>query len=50
MNELDLPLTTFLGHNAKTCQNDNFRLHAPFYTIFEPVIHTTIVFDEFEDE
>ena len=29
---------------------DNFRFHAPIYTIFDPVIHTTIALDEFEDE
>ena len=29
---------------------DNFRFHAPIYTIFDPVMHTTIALDEFEDE
>ena len=38
MNGLDLPWPTFLG------------FHAPIYTIFDPVIHTTIALDEFEDE
>ena len=49
VNDLDLPWPTFLGHNAKTCY-DNFIFHAPIYTIFEPVIHTTIALNEFEDE
>ena len=26
------------------------RFHAPIYTIFDPVMHTTIALDEFEDE
>ena len=49
INYLDLPWPTFQGHNAKTRYNDNFRIHAPIYTIFE-VIYTTIALDELEDE
>ena len=29
---------------------DSFRFHELIYTIFDPVMHTTITLDEFEDE
>ena len=41
---------SFLCRNAKIRYHDNFRLHAPTYTIFDLVMHTTIALDEFEDE
>ena len=28
----------------------NFRFHAPIYMIFDPVMHTAIAFDEFEED
>ena len=31
-------------------KRDNFRFHAPIYTIFDPVMHPTIALDDFEDE
>ena len=34
----------------KACLCDNFRYHAPIYTIFDPVMHTTIALDEFEED
>ena len=34
----------------KTCYRDNFRFHTPIFTVFDPVLHTTIALDEFEDE
>ena len=30
--------------------SDNFKFHGPIYTIFDPVMHTTIALDEFEAE
>ena len=43
-----LGVRPFVRHKA--CKRDNFICHAPIYTIFDPVMHTTIALDEFEEE
>ena len=39
-----------LSVHCKACWHDNFRFHLPIYTIFDPVMHTTIALDEFQHE
>ena len=38
----------YVPHKAR--ERDNFIFQSPIYTIFDPVMYTTITLDELEDE